>query len=86
MPAASVTSVKRTVGIGTGGGPPFAAGPLLSTDAGASHTRTASLDQVRRPIYTSSVGRWKRDLSAADLATFGRLGDPRLIELGYEPA
>jgi hypothetical protein len=38
--------------------------------------RTASLDQVRRPIYTSSIGRWKHyENHLGDLiAALGRSG------------
>lgn len=45
-----------------------------------------SRDQVSRPINTTSVGRWKRDLSAEEVAVFEAKAGDLLAELGYEPA
>jgi hypothetical protein len=44
----------------------------------------SSADQVARPVYTSSIGRWKRDLSARELKTFMKFGAETLARLGYE--
>src|SRR5437763_143918 len=60
MPAASVTSVKRTAGMGTAGGRPLAVGPLLSTDTGASHTRTASPAAASTAEITRIGSQWWR--------------------------
>lgn len=43
-----------------------------------------SRDQVNRPINASSLGRWKRDLSAEEIATFEAEAGEMLTELGYE--
>lgn len=45
-----------------------------------------SRDQVSRPINTSSLGRWKRDLSSDEIAVFESEAGELLAELGYEPA
>lgn len=45
-----------------------------------------SRDQVNRPINTSSLGRWKRDLTADEVAAFESEAGELLAELGYEPA
>jgi hypothetical protein len=44
----------------------------------------SSADQVARPVYASSIGRWKRDLSARELKTFMKFGAETLARLGYE--
>jgi hypothetical protein len=43
----------------------------------------ASAEQVSRELYTSAVGRWQRDLSAADRQTVKEIAGDLLIELGY---
>ena len=43
-----------------------------------------SADQVNKPINTTSIGRWKRDLTATEIATFESIAGPTLRELGYE--
>ena len=43
-----------------------------------------SADQVNKPINTSSVGRWKRDLTAEEIAQFESIAGPTLARLGYE--
>jgi hypothetical protein len=43
-----------------------------------------SADQVNKPINTSSVGRWKRDLTADEIAQFESIAGSTLLSLGYE--
>lgn len=43
-----------------------------------------SADQVNKPINTSSVGRWKRDLSPGETAAFEAIAGHMLAKLGYE--
>jgi hypothetical protein len=43
-----------------------------------------SAEQVNKPINTSSVGRWKRDLSPGELAAFEAVACHMLAKLGYE--
>lgn len=44
----------------------------------------SSAAQVEKPIYTSSIGRWERDLSSRDLKRFLRIAGPTLETLGYD--
>ena len=37
----------------------------------------------RGPVFTSSIGRWQRDMSGAQLESVLRLMGDRLAELGY---
>jgi hypothetical protein len=41
-------------------------------------------EEAMRPVYTSSVGRWRRVLSREDLTTVERVAGSLLEELGYE--
>lgn len=43
----------------------------------------SSAGQVARPLYTSSIGRWRRDLSARELRQFLKIAGPTLEMLGY---
>jgi len=43
----------------------------------------SSADQVRRPVYTSAIGRWRHDLSESDRATVKSVAGELLVELGY---
>lgn len=43
----------------------------------------ASADQVARPLYTSAIGRYERDLSKRDLRRFEKIAGPTLDFLGY---
>lgn len=45
-----------------------------------------SIDQVKRPINASSVGRWRHDLTEPEVAAFEGVAGPLLAELGYEAA
>jgi hypothetical protein len=36
------------------------------------------------PAFTSSVGRWRKELSAPEIAAVKDVAGPLLIELGYE--
>jgi hypothetical protein len=45
--------------------------------------RESSTDQVARPIYATSIGRWRRDLSPADKAAFKSEAGSLAKELGY---
>ncbi len=44
----------------------------------------SSSEQVARPLYRSSIGRWRRDLSAKDLRQFLKIAGETLEFLGYE--
>ncbi len=46
----------------------------------------ASTPQIARPVYRSSIGRWKMDMSPADKAAFKAQAGELLAELGYAPA
>ncbi len=37
----------------------------------------------RGPVFTSSIGRWRRDLTGEELQEVLRICSPRLLELGY---
>ncbi len=43
----------------------------------------SSADQVSRPLYAASVGRWKNDLNPADKQAVKEVAGNLLIELGY---
>lgn len=43
----------------------------------------SSAAQVGKPIYTSAIGRWKRDLSPSDVRKFERIAGETLEMLGY---
>lgn len=43
-----------------------------------------SSKQVREPLSTASIGRWRQTASAADRALFARVGGELLRALGYE--
>jgi hypothetical protein len=43
-----------------------------------------SAEQINKPINSSSVGRWKRDLTADEIAAFESIAGSLLLELGYE--
>jgi hypothetical protein len=43
----------------------------------------ASAAQVAKPLYTSSIGRWQRDLTRRDLKKFMKIAGPTLEMLGY---
>lgn len=50
------------------------------------HNRKTALSRDRnfkKPIFGSSVGRWRRDLSREDAETVERICGPLLVELGY---
>lgn len=46
-------------------------------------TRFAQNPEALGAVNASSIGRWQRDLDAADRATFKRIAGPLLVELGY---
>lgn len=43
-----------------------------------------SMEQVKKPINDNKIGRWKKDVSEADLQEFLREAKDTLIEFGYE--
>ena len=45
-----------------------------------------SASQVGKPVYTSAIGRWKRDLSPSDVRKFEKIAGKTLAFLGYELA
>lgn len=42
-----------------------------------------SSEQLRRPVHGTSIGRWQRDLSEDDRATFKDAAGDLLVQLGY---
>ncbi len=44
----------------------------------------SSAEQVAQPLYTSSIGRWRRDLSAREVKQFTKIAGETLEFLGYE--
>ena len=44
----------------------------------------SSAEQVSKPLYTSSIGRWKTDMAPRDLKRFLKIAGPTLEFLGYE--
>ena len=44
----------------------------------------SSAAQVAKPLYTSSIGRWKRDLTPRELKQFLKIAGPTLEMLGYQ--
>lgn len=64
-------------------GEPFDAG-LLAVDPNAVPApSTNGRPDAAGAITTTSMGRWERDLSAADRETVKRVAGARLVELGY---
>jgi hypothetical protein len=63
-------------------GEPFEAGMLAQRTEGEVIRRGAEFD-AQGALVTSSIGRWRRDLSRADIALFERIGGARLRELDY---
>jgi Sulfotransferase family len=49
---------------------------------GASHL---SMDRIRKPIDSTSVGRWRRDLSREQIDEFMAIAGDEMVMLGYEP-
>lgn len=47
------------------------------------HSAVSSDPNFKKPIFGSSVGRWRRDLTRDEAATVERLCGPLLVELGY---
>jgi sulfotransferase family protein len=43
----------------------------------------SSAEQVARPVYTSSIGRWKKDLTPREQRTFTKIAGETLAFLGY---
>ena len=39
--------------------------------------------EVFRPLYTSAMARWRRDMDAEDVVTVKRIAGPLLVKLGY---
>jgi hypothetical protein len=46
----------------------------------------SSAHQVEKPLYTSALGRWRRDLAPKDLKRFLKIAGPTLRSLGYPDA
>ncbi|MGI0025761.1 MAG: sulfotransferase family protein, partial [Nitrososphaera sp.] len=63
--------------------------PVMVNHQDADHTlfknpyNHASIKQVIHPINASSIGRYKRDLSEGQVATFERIAGAELLALGY---
>jgi hypothetical protein len=49
----------------------------------AHEPRESSTDQVTQPVNSTSIGRWKRDMSASDKVAFKSEAGLLLRELGY---
>jgi len=45
-----------------------------------------SMDRISQPVDESKVGRWRRELSDADVAAFEAVAGPTMREFGYEPS
>ena len=43
----------------------------------------SSADQIAKPLYAASVGRWRRDLAPADRQAVREVAGPLLMALGY---
>ncbi len=58
---------------------------LEYTDVARPHdVEESSSRQVERPLYATSIGRWRTGADAEAVAMFKKVGGPLLIELGYE--
>ena len=64
-------------------GEPFDPGLLAVDQAVDPATGTTGRPDAAGAITTTSMGRWTRDLSAADRETVKRVAGARLVELGY---
>lgn len=53
------------------------------TDHDLSPRTESSAHQVEKPLYTSAIGRWKRDMTPSDVRKFERIAGPTLQMLGY---
>jgi hypothetical protein len=47
------------------------------------NTKLGSDPGFKKPIFGSSVGRWRRDLTRDERAVVQRIAGPLLVELGY---
>jgi hypothetical protein len=54
--------------------------------ASVHHTRHNNAPAVGRELFTSSLGRWRQDLKAADVATVERVCGRAMARFGYPPA
>lgn len=63
-------------------GEPFEEQVLTARMDGEVIRRGTEFD-AKGALVTASIGRWRRELSMADIELFDRLGGPRLRELGY---
>ena len=81
--AAPETSVRRILGwIGEEWDP--AVLDYHEADHDNPEKTESSAGQIERPLYTTSLGRWKRDLSVGDLRKFEKIAGETLEFLGYE--
>ena len=53
---------------------------MLSADA------EADVDPAAGPAFTKSIGRWRKELSAAEMGALQSVVGDMLVELGYEPS
>ena len=56
----------------------------LAWDEGMLRTDAAAAEAASRPIFATSVGRWRRELSSAEIDGMRQICGPLLGELGYE--
>ncbi len=54
-----------------------------SADKDNPELTESSAEQVQKPLYTSSIGRWQRDLSAHQVRAFEKIAGETLEFLGY---
>jgi hypothetical protein len=62
---------------------PWDARVLHHSEAAHQPAGETSAEQVNRPVYTSSIGRWKDTLTPEDLSTVERVAGAVLAQLGY---
>jgi hypothetical protein len=66
--------------------PPGVPGGSAPASVLAEASPATARPDARGAITSGSVGRWRRDLSAEDLATVQRVAGDRLTALGYPEA
>src|SRR5438132_8283898 len=64
-------------------GEPWDAGVLDPTN---DAQRASASSNTHRPIFATSIGRWRRELAGRDLRAIEAVAGPAMAELGYAPA
>ncbi len=76
-PAPSMATVLQFLG------EPWAPGVLDSTN---DAQRASATSNTHRPIFATSIGRWRHELADTDLREIEGIAGPAMAELGYAPA